>query len=159
MPKKIEPAVKERAVRRVLEHRAEYPTMTAAVLAVARQEGIGKESLRRWVAQAEVDSGQRPGVSTEESEQVKALKAENRRPGGDHRVSLPPRQARSRAEHARDRTVRPGPDGAASGPGSRSRAQRAPAQDRLLTRWAWPGPRPGRGSGGAHRPAWRTRTR
>src|SRR5690606_29959223 len=77
-------------------------------------------------------------------------------PGGDHRVSLPPRQARSRAEHARDRTVRPGPDGAASGPGSRSRAQRAPAQDRLLTRWAWPGPRPGRGSGGAHRPAWRT---
>lgn len=79
MPKKIEPAVKERAVRRVLEHRAEYPTMTAAVLAVARQEGIGKESLRRWVAQAQVDAGQRPGVSTEESEQVKALKAENRR--------------------------------------------------------------------------------
>lgn len=79
MPRKIEPAVKERAVRRVLEHRAEYPTMTAAVVAVARQEGIGKESLRRWVAQAEVDAGQRPGVSTEESEQVKALKAENRR--------------------------------------------------------------------------------
>jgi transposase-like protein len=62
-----------------MEHRAEYPTTTAAVLAVARQVGVGKESLRRWVNQAEVDAGDRPGVSSEELEEIRRLKAENRR--------------------------------------------------------------------------------
>jgi hypothetical protein len=38
-----------------MEHRAEYPTRTAAVLAVAKQSGVGMESLRLWVAQAEID--------------------------------------------------------------------------------------------------------
>lgn len=79
MPKKIDPELKARAVRLVLEHRSEYPTMTAAVLAVARQEGVGKESLRRWVAQAEVDAGDRPGVTSAEQAEIKKLKAENRR--------------------------------------------------------------------------------
>lgn len=59
MPKKIDPALRERAVRLVREHRAEYPTITAAVTAVARQEGVGYESLRRWVAQADIDAGDR----------------------------------------------------------------------------------------------------
>lgn len=66
-------------MRLVLEHRAEYPTMTAAVLAVAKQTGVGKESLRRWVNQAEVDAGTRTGVTSQENEQIKQLKAENRR--------------------------------------------------------------------------------
>ena len=79
MPKVIEPELKARAVRLVLEHRAEYPTMTAAVLAVSRQVGVGKESLRRWVTQASVDAGDRPGVTTEELEEIRRLKAENRR--------------------------------------------------------------------------------
>ena len=39
MPKKIDPALSERAVRLVREHRAEYPSTTAAV-AVARQPGV-----------------------------------------------------------------------------------------------------------------------
>jgi transposase-like protein len=79
MPKKLDPEMKARAVRLVLEHRAEYPTKTAAVLAVAKQVGVGKESLRRWVAQAEVDAGEAPGVSSEENEEIKRLRAENRR--------------------------------------------------------------------------------
>jgi transposase-like protein len=79
MPKRIDPELKSRAVRLVMEHRAEYPTTTAAVLAVARQVGVGKESLRRWVNQAEVDAGDRPGVSSEELEEIRRLKAENRR--------------------------------------------------------------------------------
>jgi len=49
------------------------------VAAVAKQVGVGHESLRRWVAQAEVDTGRRPGVTTEEQEEIKKLKAENRR--------------------------------------------------------------------------------
>ena len=79
MPKVIDPELKARAVRLVLEHRTEYPTTTAAVLVVARQVGVGKEGLRRWVAQAEVDAGTREGVSSQELEEIKKLKAENRR--------------------------------------------------------------------------------
>jgi len=36
------------------------------VTGVARQLGIGAESLRTWFNQAEVDEGQRPGVTTAE---------------------------------------------------------------------------------------------
>ena len=57
MPKMIDPQVRERAVRLVLEHRSEYPSNAKAIAAVARQEGVGAESLRRWVVQAEIDAG------------------------------------------------------------------------------------------------------
>lgn len=73
------PELKARAVRLVLEHRGEYPTMTAAVLAVSKQVGVGKASLRRWVNQAEVDAGDRPGATSVENEEIRRLKAENRR--------------------------------------------------------------------------------
>lgn len=79
MPKKIDPELKARAVRLVMEHRSEYPTTTAAVLAVSKQVGVGKESLRRWVNQAEVDAGDRSGVTSVENEEIKRLKTENRR--------------------------------------------------------------------------------
>ena len=78
MPKRIDPAVRERAVRLVQDHRAEYPSTFAAVQAVAKQVGVGAESVRRWVVQAEIDTGTRPGVSSEESAEIKRLKAENR---------------------------------------------------------------------------------
>ena len=79
MPKKIDPQLRARCVRLVREHLQEYPTLTAAVTAVARQEGVSRESVRRWLAQADIDAGARPGVSTEESAEIKRLKAENRR--------------------------------------------------------------------------------
>lgn len=52
MPKKIDPALRERAVRLVREHRGEYSSTTAAAEAVARQLGVARESVRRRVAQA-----------------------------------------------------------------------------------------------------------
>ena len=70
--------VKERAVRLVLEHRQEYASLTTATEAVAKQLKIAQESVRRWVRQAEVDSGERVGVTSKESAEVKRLKAENR---------------------------------------------------------------------------------
>jgi transposase-like protein len=79
MPKRIDVELKARAVRLVSEHQQEYPSLTAACEAVARQVGVGQESVRRWVRQAEVDRGERPGVSSEENEEIKRLKAENRR--------------------------------------------------------------------------------
>ncbi|GAB2477756.1 hypothetical protein GCM10027030_10010 [Luteococcus sediminum] len=62
MPKVVDEKVRARAVRLVQEHRAEYPTVSKALEAVARQEGVGKESLRRWVNQAEIDAGTRQGT-------------------------------------------------------------------------------------------------
>ena len=61
MPKKIDEQLKDRAVRLVTEHQQEYPSLSAACEAVARQVGVGKESVRRWVRQAEVDRGERVG--------------------------------------------------------------------------------------------------
>jgi len=79
MPKRIDAELKARALRLVTEHQQEYPSLTAACAAVAKQLGIGQESVRRLVRQAEIDSGDREGVTTGEAEQIKALKAENRR--------------------------------------------------------------------------------
>ena len=79
MPKKIDPTVRERAVRLVREHRSEYPSDTAAAQAVGKQLGLGQETVRRWVVQAEVDAGRRDGASSEDLEEIKRLKAENRR--------------------------------------------------------------------------------
>jgi transposase len=45
---------------------------------VARQLGIGPESVRQWVCQAEIDRGDRSGLTTEERERVKALEREVR---------------------------------------------------------------------------------
>ena len=53
--------------------------MTAAIKTVSNQVGIGHETLRKLVRQAEVDSGQRQGVSSQEHAEIKKLKAENRR--------------------------------------------------------------------------------
>ena len=86
MPKKIDPQLRARCVRLVREHQQEYPTLTAATAAVARQEGVSRESVRRWLAQAEVDDGARPGVTSEESAEVNRLNAENRRLKEDNEI-------------------------------------------------------------------------
>jgi len=79
MPKRVDEQLKDRAVRLVTEHQQEYASLTAACEAVARQVGVGKESVRRWVRQAEVDRGERTGVTSQDNEEIRKLKAENRR--------------------------------------------------------------------------------
>ena len=79
MPKRIDPALRERAVRLVREHRSEYPSLTAASAAIARQVGVGHESVRRWVLQADIDDGTRDGVTSVEHAEIKRLKSENTR--------------------------------------------------------------------------------
>ena len=86
MPKKIDDEVRARAVRLVLEHQSEYASLTAAAEAVARQVGVGKESVRRWVIQAQIDGGQRQGATSEELAEIKTLKAKVRRLEEDNEI-------------------------------------------------------------------------
>src|SRR3989442_1155475 len=72
------PEMRERAVRMVREAIAESGERVGAVTRVARQLGIGPESLRNWVKQAEIDSGKRPGVTTAEQRRINELERENR---------------------------------------------------------------------------------
>jgi transposase len=48
------------------------------VARAAKQLGIGTESLRQWVNQAEVDAGQRPGTSTADGQRIAELEREVR---------------------------------------------------------------------------------
>jgi transposase len=48
------------------------------VTRVARQLGVGTESLRNWLKQAEIDSGSRPGTSTGDAQRIAELERENR---------------------------------------------------------------------------------
>ena len=69
------PELRERAVRMVAQVRPEYPSDWPAICAVAQKLGIGSaETLRKWVRQAEVDAGTRPGITSEESAEIKRLK-------------------------------------------------------------------------------------
>ena len=72
------PEVRERAVRMVFEHQREYPSQWQAVVSIASKIGCTAETLRKWVRRAEVDSGRRAGLTSDERARIKALERENR---------------------------------------------------------------------------------
>jgi transposase len=77
-PKKFSPEVRERAVRMVLEHRGEYPSLWAAVDSIAPKIGCVPQTLLDWVKRHEVDSGQRDGLTSSERDRLKQLERENK---------------------------------------------------------------------------------
>ena len=78
MPKQFPPEVRDRAVRMTMDRLSEYPSVYAACKALAPKLGVGPESLRRWVVQAQVDAGEKTGPSSDELEEIKRLRAEVR---------------------------------------------------------------------------------
>ena len=77
-PQKYPDELRDRAVRMVLEIREQTGERQGAVTRVARELGIGTESLRSWVNRAEIDSGRRPGTSTADAQRIAQLERENR---------------------------------------------------------------------------------
>jgi transposase-like protein len=72
------PAEKEQAVRMVRALRAELGTSQGTVRRVADQLGYGAESVRGWVKQGDVDSGESPGTTTAEQARIRQLEQELR---------------------------------------------------------------------------------
>ncbi len=121
--------LRERAVRMVAEIRADHDSEWAAMTQVASLLGIRTpETVRRWCRQVDVDAGVRPGVTTEESAELKRLKRENaelkranailkaasprRRSATGCRADLRPAQRAGRQDHPVDllRAPRPSAD-------------------------------------------------
>ena len=66
------PEFRERAVRMVRESEGR-----GVVRRVAEQLGIHQETVRKWLRQAQTNAGERPGLTTEEREELRRLRKEN----------------------------------------------------------------------------------
>ncbi|BBY52950.1 insertion element IS6110 uncharacterized 12.0 kDa protein [Mycolicibacillus koreensis] len=77
--KKYPAELRERAVRMVAEVRDQYSSEWAAIESVAAKLGIGTaQTLLTWVRRDQIDSGTRPGVTSQMAEELRKLRAENR---------------------------------------------------------------------------------
>ena len=72
------PELRERAVRMVQATIKETGQRHGVVTRVAVQLGLGSETLRQWVRQAEIDAGLRPGITTDDHQRILELERENR---------------------------------------------------------------------------------
>jgi transposase len=70
--------LRERAVAMVFELRAESGSTRGTLASVGHKLGINPETLRNWVEKAEVDSGQRPGTTSEDRKRIADLEREVR---------------------------------------------------------------------------------
>jgi transposase len=66
-----------RAMRLVAEARPEHDSEWAAITSVTQKLDISSETLRKWIRQVQVDDGQRPGTTSDESAELKRLRREN----------------------------------------------------------------------------------
>lgn len=78
---KFSPEVRARAVRMVLDKEDQHGSRWQSVMSIAAKIGCAPQTLNDWVKKAEVDSGKRPGVSSEMSDRMQALERENRELG------------------------------------------------------------------------------
>ena len=77
-PRKYPDELRERAVRMVLDAKQDPMTRVGACRRIGQQLGINSETLRGWVTQAEIDTGDRPGTTTADAARVAELEREVR---------------------------------------------------------------------------------
>jgi transposase-like protein len=79
-PRKYPIELRERAVRLVNEAREQEPefSLNQAVNRVGPRVGVKPDTLRGWVKQADIDSGRRPGTTTNDAARIRELEGEVR---------------------------------------------------------------------------------
>ena len=77
-PRKYSEELKERATRMAVEARRDPASRAGAISRIGKQLGVHPEALRNWVRQAEVDTGVREGVSSDDKAKIVALEREVR---------------------------------------------------------------------------------
>src|SRR4029453_18444755 len=79
MPNQFRAEFRQRALRLLGEARQQeqYETEWAAIQAVASRLGVNSETLRKWLRRSEIDTGTRPGGSSEERAESRRLRKEN----------------------------------------------------------------------------------
>ena len=70
--------IRARAVRMILEPEHAYPNQSVAIMAITPKIGCGRDTLRRWVKQSDIDSGRKEGQTSDERAQIKAMEREIR---------------------------------------------------------------------------------
>lgn len=75
---KSSPEVRERAVRMVLDNQGQHDSRWSAILSISAKIGCASQTLNEWVKKAEVDRGERAGVTTEMADRLRTLERENR---------------------------------------------------------------------------------
>jgi transposase len=73
---RFSPEQRAKAVRLVAEVTPQHESQWAAIESVASKIGASAETVRKWVRRAEVDAGERPGMTSEEHAEVKRLRRE-----------------------------------------------------------------------------------
>jgi transposase len=76
-PKRFPPEVRERAVRMVYEWREGRGRVDGGLNEVAEALGVHAETVRGWLRRHEVDHGKRPGLTSDDREELKRLRREN----------------------------------------------------------------------------------
>lgn len=77
MPKRYPTGQWVRARRMALDRLDEYGSAWAVAQALGPSLGVGPEPLRKWVMQAQIDAGGRPGPASDELAESKRFKKEN----------------------------------------------------------------------------------
>jgi transposase len=78
MAKRYPVELRQRATRMALDRLDEYGSAWKVAHALGPKLGVGPETLRQWVVQAQVDAGDRGGPTSEELEEIRRLKAQVR---------------------------------------------------------------------------------
>lgn len=71
---KAHPAeLRERAVKMVFDLREQDGNTRGSIRRVGERLGVNPETLRNWVQKAEIDSGKRPGTTTDDKKRIAEL--------------------------------------------------------------------------------------
>ena len=62
----------------VFDNQGQYDSRWSAIMSISAKIGCAPQTLNEWVKKAEVDRGERAGVTTEMADRLRALERENR---------------------------------------------------------------------------------